>query len=152
MQCKHLNANVAVCGFVLDLICLFHYHFYSKMALKSFVCMALGWLFPGLGHVVLKKYRRGLIFFVCITCMFGFGLFLQGRIYAFQTENPLTILGFFSDLGIGFYYFLSKIFTLGVGNLKSTTFEFGTAYIAGAGLLNYLVALDAFDIASGKKP
>jgi hypothetical protein len=31
------------------------------------------------------------------------------------------------------------------------TFEFGTAYIAGAGLLNYLVALDAYDIAVGKK-
>jgi len=31
------------------------------------------------------------------------------------------------------------------------TFEFGTAYVAGAGLLNYLVALDAFDIARGKK-
>ena len=84
--------------------------------------------------------------------MFSLGLFLEGRIYAFQTENPLTILGFFSDLGIGFYYFLSKIFTFGIGNLKSTTFEFGTAYIAGAGLLNYLVALDALDIASGKKP
>ena len=112
--------------------------------------MVLGWIFPGLGHVILKKYWRGLIFFVCITCMYGLGLFLEGRIYSFQTENPLTILGFFSDLGIGFYYFLSKVFVFGVGNLKSTTYEFGTAYLAGAGLLNYLVALDAFDIATGK--
>jgi len=38
-----------------------------------------------------------------------------------------------------------------LGNLKNTTFEFGNAYIAGAGLLNYLVALDAYDIAAGKK-
>lgn len=83
--------------------------------------------------------------------MFALGLILEGRIYSFQTENPLTILGFFSDLGIGFYYFLAKILTFGVGNLKSTTFEFGTAYIAGAGLLNYLVALDAYDIALGKR-
>jgi hypothetical protein len=35
--------------------------------------------------------------------------------------------------------------------LKNISFEFGTAYIAGAGLLNFLVALDAFDIAAGKK-
>jgi hypothetical protein len=35
--------------------------------------------------------------------------------------------------------------------LKNTTFEFGTTYIAGAGLLNYLVTLDAYDIATGKK-
>jgi hypothetical protein len=113
--------------------------------------MVLGWFLPGLGHVVLKKYWRGLIFFVCITAMFSLGLFLEGRIYSFQTENPLTILGFFSDLGMGLYYFLSKALTFGLGNLKSTTFEFGTAYIAGAGLLNYLVALDAYDIAQGKK-
>jgi len=113
--------------------------------------MVLGWLFPGLGHIVMKKYWKGLIFFICITCMFSLGLFLEGRIYSFQTENPLTILGFFSDLGTGFYYFLSKLFAFGLGNLKSTSYEFGTAYIAGAGLLNYLVALDAFDIASGKK-
>lgn len=119
--------------------------------IKSFTCMILGWIFPGLGHVILKKYWRGLIFFGCITAMFSLGMFLEGRIYDFQTENPLTILGFFSDLGIGSFYFLSKVFSFGIGNLKSTTFEFGTAYIAGAGLLNYLVALDAFDIALGKK-
>jgi hypothetical protein len=121
------------------------------MEVKSLTCLVLGWFMPGLGHVVLKKYWRGLVFFICITAMFALGLILEGRIYSFQTENPLTILGFFSDLGIGFYYFLSKILTFGLGNLKSTTFEFGTAYIAGAGLLNYLVALDAYDIALGKK-
>jgi hypothetical protein len=121
------------------------------MKILSFVSLVLGWIFPGLGHVILKKYWRGFIFFFCITCMYGLGLFLEGRIYSFQTENPLTILGFFSDLGIGLYYLLSKTFAIGLGNLKSVTFEFGTAYIAGAGLLNYLVALDAFDIASGKK-
>ncbi len=79
------------------------------------------------------------------------GYSVAHRAQPFQTENPLTILAFFSDIGIGLLYFLSKILSLGMGNLKNVTFEFGTAYIAGAGLLNYLVALDAFDIASGKK-
>lgn len=92
-----------------------------------------------------------MIFFLCITAMAALGLSLGGRIYSFQTENPLTILAFFSDLGIGLFYFLSKVFSFGLGNLKNMTYEFGTAYIAGAGLLNYLVALDAFDIAAGKK-
>jgi hypothetical protein len=121
------------------------------MALKPYLSLILGWLLPGLGHVYLKKYWRGLIFFLSITCMFLLGLFMDGRIYSFQTENPLTILAFFSDLGIGSYYFLSKIISFGLGELRSTTFEFGTAFIAGAGLLNYLVALDALDIAAGKK-
>lgn len=121
------------------------------MTIKTIISLILGWIIPGMGHFFLKKYWRAIIFFVCITLMFSLGLFMEGRIYSFQTENPLTILGFFSDLGIGLYYFLSKVFSFGLGNLKSTTFEFGTAYIAGAGLLNFLVALDALDIASGKK-
>ncbi|MBN1222636.1 MAG: hypothetical protein JXB23_05275 [Candidatus Aminicenantes bacterium] len=83
--------------------------------------------------------------------MAGLGLLMGGRIYSFQTENPLTILAFFSDIGVGFLYFLSKLFAFGLGDLKTVTFEFGTAFIAGAGLLNYLVALDAFDVGSGKK-
>ena len=83
--------------------------------------------------------------------MSALGLIMGGKIYSFQTQNPLTVLAFFSDIGNGLLYILSKFTTLGIGNLKNTTFEFGTAYIAGAGLLNYLVALDAFDISEGKK-
>ncbi|HDJ22333.1 MAG TPA: hypothetical protein ENF17_00355 [Candidatus Aminicenantes bacterium] len=79
------------------------------------------------------------------------GLIMKGRVYSFETQNPLTILAFFSDLGNGLFYLLTRWLGWGVGNLKMSTFEYGTAYIAGAGLLNYLVALDAYDIARGKK-
>lgn len=121
------------------------------MKAKSIICLLLGWLVPGLGHISQKKFWRGAIFFICISAMAALGLIMGGKIYSFQTENPLTILAFFSDIGNGFLYILSKFFSFGLGGLKRTTFEFGTAYIAGAGLLNYLIALDAFDIASGKK-
>lgn len=118
---------------------------------KAIIVLILGWFFPGLGHAVQKKYGRALIFFLCIACMAGMGLFMGGKIYSFQTENPLTVLAFFSDIGIGAMYLLSKFIPFGLGSLKNVTFEFGTAYIAGAGLLNYLIALDALDVALGKK-
>lgn len=121
------------------------------MITKSIFSLILGWLIPGLGHLWLKKYWRALIFFVCISIMASLGLLMGGKIYAFQTENPLTILAFFSDLGIGLLYIMSKGLAFGLGDLKNATFEFGTAFIAGAGLLNYLVALDAYDTAAGKK-
>ena len=92
-----------------------------------------------------------LFFFVAISSMAVLGLLMGGRVYSFQTENPLTILAFFSDIGTGSLYLLTKMFSFGLGNLKNISFEFGTAYIAGAGLLNFLIALDAFDIAAGKK-
>ncbi len=121
------------------------------MKTRAVLSLILGWFLPGLGHIFLKKFTRGFIFFICISTMAILGLLIGGKIYAFQTENPLTILAFFSDIGVGALYALFKVFPIGLGNIKAVTFEFGTAYIAGAGLLNYLVALDAFDIASGKK-
>jgi len=121
------------------------------MKLKALVPMVLGWLVPGLGHVLQKKYARGAAFFVSIFAMTGIGVVMGGRVYPFQTENPLTILAFFADVGNGLFYALSRLLAIGPGALERTTFEFGTAYIAGAGLLNYLVALDAHDIAKGKK-
>ena len=110
-----------------------------------------GLLIPGLGHFLQKKYLRGAVFFVCIYAMAGLGLIMGGKIYPFQTENPLTILAFFADIGNGLLFILSRLLTFGGGDLQRMTFEFGTAYVAGAGLLNYLVALDAFDIGLGKK-
>lgn len=117
----------------------------------TYLTIFLGWLIPGLGHIFQKKYWRGIIFFTCISLMAILGIIMGGKIYSFQTENPLTILAFLSDFGNGLFFILSKKFAFGIGNLKNVTFEIGTAYLAGAGLLNYLVALDAFDIASGRK-
>lgn len=119
--------------------------------MKAIGCLIGGWLIPGLGHLVQKKYARGAIFLACIYAMTAMGLLMGGRIYPFQMENPLTVLAFFADIGNGLVYLLTRILYFGQGYLEKVTFEFGTAYIAGAGLLNYLVALDAFDIARGKK-
>ncbi len=118
---------------------------------KAVLVLLLGWLIPGLGHFSIKKYTKGAIFLGSIALMILLGFLMEGRVYSFETQNPLTILAFFSDLGNGLFYFLTRWLGGGLGNLKSPTFEFGTAYIAGAGLLNYLVALDAFDIAMGRK-
>ena len=110
-----------------------------------------GLLVPGLGHVIQKKYARGAVFFVCIYAMAALGMSMGGKIYSFQTENPLTILAFFADIGNALLFLLSRLLAFGGGEIQRATFEFGTAYIAGAGLLNYLVALDAYDIGAGKK-
>jgi len=119
--------------------------------MKAVVCLGLGWFIPGLGHAVQKKYGRALIFFASIFAMTGLGLIMGGKVYPFQTENPLTILAFFADIGNGLFYLLSRILSWGPGALEKMTYEFGTAYIAGAGLLNFLVAIDAYDVAMGKR-
>lgn len=119
--------------------------------MKEIVCLIAGWAVPGLGHALQKKYWRGLAFFVSIWAMTAIGLSMGGRIYPFQTDNPLTVLAFFADIGNLLIYVLARLTAFGQGALERATFEFGTAFIAGAGLLNYLIALDAYDIAKGKK-
>ncbi len=121
------------------------------MKAKAVICFFLGWLIPGLGHIVQKRFLRGLTFLVCILGMTGLGLIMGGKIYPLQAQNPLTLLAFFADIGNGLVYLLSLFLPIGTGVLRNVTFEFGTAYLAGAGLLNYLVAFDAFDISLGKK-
>jgi hypothetical protein len=121
------------------------------MKIKGIAVMILGWAVPGLGHAVQKKYLRAVLFFVSIFAMTYLGLAMGGRVYPFQTDNPLTILAFFADLGNGLFYGLTRIVGWGGGELERATFEFGTAFIAGAGLLNFLIALDAYDIGAGKK-
>jgi hypothetical protein len=120
-------------------------------AMKAYFCLLAGWLVPGLGHILQKKIWRGAVFFVSILALTAIGLSMGGRVYPFQTENPLTILAFFADLGNLVVYALARTLAFGQGSLERVTFEFGTAYIAGAGLLNYLIAIDAYDIAEGKK-
>jgi hypothetical protein len=135
--------------------------------MKAIVFLIAGWLVPGLGHLLQKKYWRAAAFFVSIGAMTAIGLAMGGKIYPvyiekphnllqvitylFKKENPLTLLAFFADVGNLLIYALARLFSFGLGALERVTFEFGTAYIAGAGLLNYLIALDAYDIAKGKK-
>ena len=122
------------------------------MNLKAVGCLILGWLVPGLGHAAQKKCVRAALFFGSILAMTAMGLAMGGKVYPFQTDNPLTVLAFFADLGNGLFYGLARLLSWGPGELERATFEFGTAYIAGAGLLNFLVALDAYDIGAKKKP
>ena len=43
--------------------------------------VALGWLIPGGGHILLKRYGRGILLLVSVVAMFLIGLGMQGRIY-----------------------------------------------------------------------
>jgi hypothetical protein len=134
----------------LDLWALFDYYFELNQ-MKAIISLLAGWLVPGLGHAVQRKFGRAVVFFVSVGAMTAMGLAMSGRIYGPQTENPLTILAFFADVGNLLVFLLSRFLAFGQGALERASFEFGTAYIAGAGLLNYLIALDACDLARGKK-
>jgi hypothetical protein len=117
----------------------------------SFVAPIAAWLVPGLGHLIQRRWIRGLIIMACVFIMFFVGLAMQGKIYAFNTGDLLDILGFFGDIGSGLLYIVARSADWGQGAIHRATADYGTKYIIVAGLLNVISAVDAYHIAIGKK-
>jgi len=122
------------------------------LTVMSVVAPAVGWLVPGLGHIVQKRWIRGALLFTCVLVMFLVGLAMQGKVYSPNTGDILDILGFIGDIGTGGLYFVSKTMGWGQGAIYRATADYGTKYIIVAGLLNIICAVDAYHIAIGKKP
>ncbi len=110
-----------------------------------------GWLLPGLGHFIQRRWIRGLLLMLAVFIMFFAGLGMQGKVYGFNTGDLLDILGFVGDIGSGLLYFIARAMDWGAGNITRAVADYGTKYIVVAGLLNIISAVDAYHIAIGKK-
>src|ERR1700754_996024 len=110
-----------------------------------------GWLIPGAGHFLLKKWIRGLLLFISIVAMFGIGLALKGKIYGPNAAELLDMLNFAGDLGAGLLYVLARVFDLGHAAVQIAIADYGTKFIVVAGLLNVIAAVDAHSLATGRK-
>ena len=113
------------------------------------ICLA-GWLMPGAGHLILGK-RKGVVLLLVLCAMYTMGLALEGRLYQFQTAQPLNWVYAVGGHALGVPYVVARTLGYGTGRVDALTFEYGDTYLAVAGLLNLLVILDAFDIATGRK-
>jgi hypothetical protein len=117
----------------------------------SVLAPALGWLIPGAGHMIQKRWIRGLLLFLSIVILFLLGLAMQGRIYKANGGDILEILGFVGDIGAGGLYLLSLAMDWGQGAIAFATADYGTKFMIVAGLLNFIAVADAYHIAIGKK-
>jgi hypothetical protein len=115
------------------------------------VAVLSAWLVPGLGHIYLKRYARGLTFFVLVITSLIIGCKLEGNLYTVVAGQPLTILATLGSIGVGFPYFLLRYGLHYQGNVMGAGYEYGTAFLLTAGLMNLLLVLDAWDIVRGKK-
>jgi len=120
--------------------------------MMTLVAPLAGWLVPGLGHVIQKRWIRGALLFVCVVAMWVLGLGMKGKVYSPNTGDILDMLGFIGDIGAGGLYLLSKNMELGEGAIFRATADYGTKYIVVAGLLNIICLVDAYHIAAKKKP
>ena len=123
----------------------------EPLTAMAVIAPAVGWLIPGAGHMIQKRWIRGVLIFISIVTMFLLGLAMQGRIYRANGGDILDMLGFVGDIGAGALYILSVAQDWGQGAIALATADYGTKFMIVAGLLNFIAVADAYHIAIGKK-
>lgn len=121
-------------------------------AIKAAIMAAAGWLVPGLGHALQRRWGRALIYFSCVGILVAIGVAMHGNIFTWSGANDaFDFLGFLSNLGTGIFYFMAQ--SIGAANVdvSRAAGDYGTRFLATAGVLNLLCALDAYEIARGRK-
>jgi hypothetical protein len=117
--------------------------------------VALGWLVPGGGHLLLKRTGRGVLLLVAITTMFLCGLMMRGTMFTPQGDDLLTVLinwgGWVGNVASGILYLMSVWLGYAQPDVAGAVHDYGTKFLVTAGLLNLLAIADAFEIARGRK-
>jgi hypothetical protein len=117
--------------------------------------LALSWLVPGGGHLLLKRTGRGLLLMAAVTSMFICGLMMRGAMFQPETGDLLTTLintgGFIGDLASGILYLLSQWLGYNQPDMAGAVHDYGTKFLVTAGLLNILAMVDTFEIAVRRK-
>jgi len=120
-------------------------------AVRTFMVCVGGAFIPGLGHALLGKWDRAIVFFGSIAIMVMLGIQMQGRLFNPDFGDFFSTLKFIADAGSGLLYWIPWLRGLGTGDPTTYTYDYANVFIYVAGLLNMLVIVDAFDIALGRK-
>jgi hypothetical protein len=120
-------------------------------SMMAVIAPAVGWLIPGAGHLIQRRWIRGLLLLVSIATLFVLGLLMQGHVYKANGGDILDILGFVGDLGAGGLYIATLAWNGGQGAIAFAIADYGTKFMIVAGLLNFIAVADAYHIAIGKK-
>ncbi len=119
---------------------------------KTFAACVAGACVPGLGHAILRKWDRAIVFFASISIMLTLGIFLHGKLFSPAFGDFFPTLKFLAEAGLGLFYWVPYLQGIGVGDPTAYAYDYANVFIYVAGLLNMLVIVDVFDISLGRKP
>jgi len=122
----------------------------ARAALALFVAL-VAWLVPGLGHLLLGRWGRALAFFVAVGGLVITGFLLRGNVFPPHSGDPFGTLGFLADAGTGVFYYFSRFFEAAGPDVSRAAGDYGTRFIASAGVVNVLAVLDVVEIATGRR-
>ncbi len=122
----------------------------SRAGLTLFAAIA-AWFVPGLGHLLLGRWGRALIFFCAVSGLVISGYLLRGNVFPPHSGDPFGTLGFVADAGTGVFYYFSRFFEAAGPDVSRAAGDYGTRFIAAAGVVNVLAVLDTIEIATGRR-
>jgi hypothetical protein len=123
----------------------------SRRETIALVIGVAGWLVPGLGHVLMKMWGRAAACFLTVGILVILGTAMRGNVFSSSGSDAFDSLGYLADLGTGTFYFLARSLETKGPDVSHAGGDYGTRFLATAGVLNLLAALHAYEAARGRK-
>jgi len=110
-----------------------------------------GWLVPGLGHALQRMWGRAGVVFLAVGLLVIVGAQMKGNVFTSKGNDAFDTLGYVADLGTGSFYLAARALEGNGADVSHAGGDYGTRFLATAGVLNLLAALHAFEAARGRK-
>ena len=121
---------------------------------RKFIALLVGvagWAVPGLGHALQKMWGRALAVFLAVGALVMLGAGMRGNLFTSRGDDAFATLGYLADLGSGSFYWVARSFETAGPDVSHSSGDYGTRFLATAGVLNLLAALHAYEAARGRK-
>ena len=123
----------------------------SRRERIAFAIGLAGWLVPGLGHALMKMWGRAVACFLTVGVLVILGAGMRGNVFNSSGNDAFDSLGYLADLGTGTFYILARALERDGSDVSRAEGDYGTRFLATAGVLNLLAALHAYEAARGRK-
>jgi hypothetical protein len=123
----------------------------APSAARAVAVALAGWLLPGLGHALLKMWGRALAIFLTVGFLVYLGSGMRGNVFEPGGDDAFARLGYIADAGTGSFYLVARALEAEGSDVSHADGDYGTRFLATAGVLNLLAALHAYEAARGRK-
>ena len=123
----------------------------SRRETLAFAFGVAGWLVPGLGHALMKMWGRAAACFLTVGLLVIIGAGMRGNVFSSRGNDAFDSLGYLADLGAGTFYLVARSLETNGADVSHAGGDYGTRFLATAGVLNLLAALHAYEAARGRK-
>jgi TM2 domain-containing membrane protein YozV len=109
------------------------------------------WLVPGLGHFLLGRTGRAILFFIAVGGLAMTGFQMRGNVFSSHYSDLFGMVGYLTDMASGVFYLLARLVERAGPDVSRAAGDYGTRFIATAGVVNLVAVIDAYEIAAGRR-